>query len=130
PAGTAPAPAVTTAAAPPPAPAPAEPAPALPTDVATGQAAPSGYTPPKLLARPNPTYPAIAQRMRKEATVVVRVLVDERGRVAEAELKGEQKGFGFDQSALQAAKGARFAAATQSGQPVKGWVDLPIHFKL
>jgi periplasmic protein TonB len=128
---TAPAPAVTTAAAPPPAPAQPEPAQAvLPTDVSTGQAAPSGSTPPKLLARPNPTYPAIAQRIRKEATVVVRVLVDERGRVAQAELKGDQKGFGFDQSALQAAKGARFAAATQGGQPVKMWVDLPIHFKL
>ncbi|HEV8240760.1 MAG TPA: TonB family protein [Thermoanaerobaculia bacterium] len=121
-------PAVTTASAPPPA--PAEPAPALPTDVATSQAAPSGSTPPRLLARPSPTYPAIAQRMRKEATVVVRVLVDERGRVQEAELKGAAAGFGFDQSALQAARGARFAAATQGGQPVKMWVDLPIHFKL
>ena len=44
--------------------------------------------------------------------------------------RASQKGFGFDQSALQAAKGARFAAATQGGQPVKRWVDLPIHFKL
>lgn len=126
----APQPAVTQAAAPPPAPAPAEPAPALPTDVTTSQASPSGATPPKLLARPNPTYPAIAQRMRKEATVIVRVLVDERGRVQEAQLKGTAAGFGFDQSALQAARGARFAAATQGGQPVKMWVDLPIHFKL
>ncbi len=121
----------TTAAAAPAAPAPAEPAPAsLPTDMATTQAAPVNSTPPRLLARPQPGYPAIAQRMRKEATVVVRVLVDERGRVAQAELKGAPAGFGFDQSALQAAKGAKFSAATQGGQPVKMWVDLPIHFKL
>jgi len=126
----APAPAVTTAAAPPAAPVVPAAAPALPTDVANSQAAPSASTPPRLLARPNPTYPAIAQRMRKEATVVVRVLVDERGRVSEAQLKGAEAGFGFDHAALQAAKGARFAAATQGGQPVKMWVDLPIHFKL
>jgi serine/threonine-protein kinase len=127
----APVPQTTTAAVPPPAPLPAEPAPAsLPTDVATAQAAPSVSTPPRLLARPQPSYPAIAQRMRKEATVIVRVLVDERGRVAQAEVKSSPAGFGFDQSALQAAKGAKFAAATQGGQPVKMWVDLPIHFKL
>ena len=125
------APQTTTAAAAPAAPAPAEPAPAsLPTDLATTAAAPANSTPPRLLARPQPSYPAIAQRMRKEATVVVRVLVDERGRVAQAELKGSPAGFGFDQSALQAAKGAKFSAATQAGQPVKMWVDLPIHFKL
>jgi len=123
-----PAPAVTTAAAP--APVPPAPAPALPTDIATNQAAPSASTPPKLLARPNPTYPAIAQRMRKEATVVVRVLVDERGRVEQAQVLGKEAGFGFDQAALQAAKGARFAAATQGGQPIKMWVELPINFKL
>jgi serine/threonine-protein kinase len=125
----APAPTTTVATAAP-APAPVDPAPPLPTDVASTQAAPSGSTPPRLLARPQPAYPAIAQRMRKEATVVVRVLVDERGRVQQAELKGTAAGFGFDQSALQAARGARFAAATQGGQPVKMWVDLPIHFKL
>jgi protein TonB len=61
---------------------------------------------------------------------VVRVLVDERGRVVRAELKGNPAGFGFDQSALQAARAARFAAATQGGEAVKMWVDLPIHFKL
>jgi len=125
-----PAPTTTIAAtAPAPAP-PVDPPPVLPTDIASTQAAPSGSTPPRLLARPQPAYPAIAQRMRKEATVVVRVLVDERGRVQQAELKGSPAGFGFDQSALQAARGARFAAATQGGQPVKMWVDLPIHFKL
>ncbi|HEV8629682.1 MAG TPA: TonB family protein [Thermoanaerobaculia bacterium] len=113
-----------------PAPAAAEPAPALPTDVATAQAAPSGTSPPRLLARPSPTYPAIAQRMRKEATVVVRVLVDEKGHVVQTELKGAAAGFGFDQSALQAARGARFSPATENGTPIKMWVDLPIRFTL
>ncbi len=119
-------------AAPPPPPPAAAPAPPLPTDVASTEAAspPRGSTPPRLLARPQPSYPTIAQRMRKEATVVIRVLVDERGHVIQAELKGDPAGFGFDQSALQAARGARFAPAIEDGQPVKMWVDLPIHFQL
>ena len=62
--------------------------------------------------------------------MVVRVLVDERGRVEQAQVLGKEAGFGFDQAALQAAKGARFAAATQGGQPIKMWVELPINFKL
>lgn len=125
-----PAPAPTIAAAPPPVPATPVETQALPTDVATAPAAPRGSTPPKLLARPQPVYPAIAQRMRKEATVVVQVLVDERGKVEEVRLKGAARGFGFDQSALQAARGARFLPASEGGQPIKMWVDLPIHFKL
>jgi protein TonB len=68
--------------------------------------------------------------MRKEATVIVRVLVDERGRVTDAQLKGSPAGFGFDQAALQAARGARFSPATENGSPVKMWVDLPIKFSL
>jgi len=71
----------------------------------------------------------MAQRMRKEATVIVRVLVDERGKVTDTELKGAPAGFGFDQAAIQAAKSARFQPAMQGGTPIKMWVDLPIQFK-
>jgi TonB family protein len=134
-----PTPAATLAQAPPPAPTappvtlapePIEPAPALPSDVDTSRPALSASTPPKLLAKPQPSYPVAAQKFRRQATVTVRVLVDERGRVVDASVKGERAGFGFDESALQAARSARFSPATQGGQPVKMWVDLPIHFKL
>jgi serine/threonine-protein kinase len=89
-----------------------------------------GATPPRLLVKPRPSYPVIAQRMRKEAIVVVRVLVDENGRVETAELKGKEVGFGFDHEAIRAARSARFTAATKGGVAVKMWVDLPIDFKL
>jgi len=109
--------------------APAAADPQTPTDVASAQGV-SSSTPPRLVQRPSPIYPVMAQRMRKEATVIVRVLVDEAGRVSDTELKGTPAGFGFDQAALQAAKGARFQPAMQNGTAIKMWVDLPIHFKL
>ena len=124
---------------PPPPPAPAEAAPAPAATVAP--AAPSvragdlvtagpGTVTPRLQIRPRPSYPVIAQRLRKEATVVVRVLVDETGRVSTAELKGREVGFGFDHEALRAARGARFTPASKEGVPVKMWIDLPIEFKM
>jgi TonB family protein len=112
-----------------PAPAQADPQTALPSDVATTQAAPSGATPPRLLSRPTPKYPPIAAQLRLEATVKVRVLVNEQGRVDEAEVVGAPTRY-FDQEALKAARGTRFAPATQGGQPIKMWVELPIKFKL
>ena len=137
-----PQPAATVAAAntpPPAAPAPAEAAPVPAATVAP--AAPSvrpgdlvtagpGTITPRLQVRPRPNYPVIAQRLRKEATVVVRVLVDETGKVSTAELKSREVGFGFDHEALRAARGARFTPASKEGVPVKMWVDLPIEFKM
>jgi protein TonB len=102
--------------------------PEAPTDVAKPQAT-SAATLPKLASRLQPAYPAMAQRMRKEATVIVRVLVDESGHVTDTELKGSRAGFGFDEAAIQAARNARFQPATQNGSPIKMWVDLPIQFK-
>jgi serine/threonine-protein kinase len=122
-----PAPAPTLAVAP--APAQADPQTTLPSDAATSQAAPSGATPPRLLSRPSPKYPPIAAQLRLEATVKVRVLVNEQGRVDEAEVVGAPTRY-FDQEALKAARGTRFAPATQGGQPIKMWVELPIKFKL
>ncbi|HVS03510.1 MAG TPA: TonB family protein [Thermoanaerobaculia bacterium] len=89
-----------------------------------------GVVPPKLALPPRPQYPAIARRMRKEATVVVRVLVDENGRVSDAALKGEEVGFGLDHEAQKAARGARYTPATKDGVAVKIWWELPIQFKL
>jgi TonB family protein len=89
-----------------------------------------GVSMPRLQVKPRPTYPAAARSLRKEATIVVRVLVDENGRVAQVELKGREVGFGMDHEALRAARGARFSAATKDGVPVRIWLDLPIEFRL
>jgi TonB family protein len=71
--------------------------------------------PPVLLTRPKPTYPQTALRLKKEAVVTVRILVDENGRVAEAERIGSKAGLGFDQAAINAAELTQWQPAVKEG---------------
>jgi serine/threonine-protein kinase len=88
-----------------------------------------GVTPPNLRFMPEPRYPRFAAQLNKRATVPVRVLVDENGRVERAEVEGPDPGYGFGEAAVAAAKSARFDAATLSGVRVKMWKILRIEFK-
>lgn len=119
-----------------PAPAPANPAPAVPApaprqvQVQVGdlvQPGP-GVAAPKLQSQLDPRYPPAAQRLNRAARVDIKVLVDERGRVMDAERLGEKAGFGFDEAALDAAKRATFQPATKDGVRVKMWMTLRVNF--
>ena len=72
----------------------------------------------------------MAQRMKKEAIVTVRVLIDENGRVIDAKIPGKEAGFGFDTAALEAARRTSFKPATKNNVRVKIWVDLKVNFTL
>jgi serine/threonine-protein kinase len=139
-------PAATTAAAP----APAEPAPSTPVQPAApppsspppatraaGEVRPgdlvtmgAGVVPPKVVRRGNFRYPPLAQRMKKEALVVVKVLVDETGRIADVQNSGASAGFGMDEAAIEYARSCSFSNATKNGVPVKMWLDLKVSFSL
>jgi protein TonB len=86
--------------------------------------------PPKLVGRLEPRYPMMAQKLKKEASLYVSVLVDEEGRVAQAKLAQDEVGFGFDEAALQAARRARFEPARKDGVVVKTWTNLKLEFRL
>jgi TonB family protein len=90
-----------------------------------------GVSQPKLLSRPAALYPVMARRMNRtsEVTVTVKVLVDERGRVLEAERIGSPVGYGFDEAAVDSARHANYTAATKDGVHVKMWVPLKVEFK-
>ena len=115
-----------------PAPAPSNPAPApRPQQVQVGdlvQPGP-GVSAPKLTSKLDPRYPPAAQRMARAAQVDIKVLVDERGRVLDAERIGAKAGFGFDEAALDAARRAVFQPATKEGVKVKMWTTLRVNFK-
>ncbi len=85
--------------------------------------------PPVLLTRPKPIYPQTALRLKREAVVTVRILVDENGRVPEAERVGSKAGMGFDQAAINAAKLTRWQPATKEGVRVKMWAELKVQFR-
>ncbi|HKO35147.1 MAG TPA: TonB family protein [Pyrinomonadaceae bacterium] len=71
----------------------------------------------KAISKPQPAYPAIAKAARASGTVTVQVLVDEQGKVVSANaVSGHPL---LQQSAVQAARQARFSPTLLSGQPVK-----------
>ncbi len=87
-----------------------------------------GVIPPRVVHRATPVFPPVAARLNKTATVDVRVLVDETGKVADAEIEGRKPGFGFDKAALDAARRSSFAPATKYGVKVKMWVTVRFVF--
>lgn len=111
--------------APAPAPAPAAPRVQVGDLVRPGP----GVQTPKLLRLPQPTYPAAARRLNKAATVDVRVLVDERGKVLETEAPSIRAGYGFDEAAVDVARRATYNPASKDGVRVKMWTVLRVAFK-
>jgi TonB family protein len=78
---------------------------------------------------PDAVYPAAARGSRLQPRVLVAVLVDEKGNVAEARIKsGDSSGLGFNEAALAAVKHARFLPATRDGVAGRSWSELMIEF--
>ena len=73
----------------------------------------------------------MARRLKVEGTVIVSLLVDETGHIAETRLdSGVSQNVGINEAALAAARSAVFSPATKSGVRVKMWYQLKIPFKL
>ena len=71
----------------------------------------------KAISKPQPVYPPIARAARASGTVVVQITVDEEGNViAASAVSGHPL---LRQSAVSAARQARFSPTLLSGQPVK-----------
>lgn len=89
----------------------------------------STINPPTLLTRPKPRYPAAALRMRKEAVVTLRLLIDPNGKVVDVERVGDEVGMGFDKAAINAALGTRWQPGSRDGKPVEMWTEMRLAFK-
>ncbi len=124
-------PASAAAAVPPPAAAPApEPAAASQPQIQVGdlvQGGP-GVVVPRVTYRPEVRFPTAARRMNKSAEVLVRVLVDERGRVQQTALQNAPVGLGFDEAALDVARRSNYQPATKDGVRVKMWTVMKVTF--
>lgn len=84
---------------------------------------------PKLISQLSPEYPKSAKLAGIEGKVYLKLLIDEEGNVAKAKIEQGVKEM-LDNSALAAAKKAKFSPAMIKDKPVKVWVVLPIAFKL
>jgi periplasmic protein TonB len=88
--------------------------------------APTG---PRFVVRATPLYPPLARRLGQEATVVLRLTIDERGRLAHVEAV-QPADYGFTDSAVDAAQRSVFAPAEREGRPVACQALLPVRFVL
>lgn len=83
---------------------------------------------PRVLKRVLPEYPARARQGLIEGKVVIRILVDQEGRVERVDrISGPQI---FRSVAAEAARQWQFTPAIQNDQAVKVWVSLPFAFRL
>jgi TonB family protein len=88
-----------------------------------------GVVAPRVRQQPVAAYPIQAKRLRKEAKVEVRVLVDENGKVLDTELIGSPE-YGFGAEAERAIRAASFFPAQKNGVKVKMWTVVSIQFSL
>jgi TonB family protein len=88
--------------------------------------------PPGLISEELVPYPPRAIPRRIATTVVVRALVDETGKVAEAAViqsSGQPPDYGFDQAALNRVKGRKYRPARRNNVPVPIWVVVRVEFR-
>jgi TonB family protein len=76
-----------------------------------------------------PRYPSSARMLGKEGLVLLRVLIDESGRVRDVEVI-KPAGHGFDEEAKRAIRSSLFNPAMEDGVPVPCYVEIPVRFVL
>ena len=83
---------------------------------------------PKIIKRVAPEYPQVALKAGIEGTVVIKVLIDKDGSIAEATaVRGKEI---FQKAALKAVYQYRFTPARQNDRPVKVYLVMPMRFRL
>ena len=104
-------------------PKPAQPAPSPqptnrpPADTGSREPIAGGILNSKAIELPQPVYPEELRKARVAGKVIVRVIIDETGKVLSAEI--EDGPIPFRLPSLEAARKARFAPMLVAGQPVK-----------
>jgi protein TonB len=79
---------------------------------------------------PQPEYPSISKRIGEEGRVVLRVLVNEKGRTESVEVQTSSGSSRLDEAAKQALKRAQFKPHTEDGKAVAMHAIVPITFQL
>jgi len=80
--------------------------------------------------RPVPVYPRASLMRREEGRVIVRVSITTQGDVASVSLQRSSGYERLDQSALDAARKARFKPYTENGVAYPAMADIPFDFVL
>ncbi len=86
-------------------------------------------TSPEFIERKEPKYPLIARRKHKTGEVIVELVIEPDGKIAEAKVV-QKAGWGFDESALRAALNSTIAPGYLDGKPVRSKVRVRYLFNL
>lgn len=87
-------------------------------------------TPPALIKKIEPVYPPSARSLKIEGTVMINVLISEKGDVVKTEIiRGMQEEYWFNQATQRAVRAWKFRPATVNGNKVKVWMPFAIQFK-
>jgi protein TonB len=84
---------------------------------------------PRFLHREMPVYPLMARRLGKEGRVLLRLTIDDNGKLLNIEVI-EGAGYGFTEAAIEAVKKSTFQPAVKDGKPVMSKALLPVKFSL
>jgi protein TonB len=79
---------------------------------------------------PRPAYPESARRAGREGRVLLRVLVDDQGRIKQLEINRSSGSDALDRAAAEAMKRWRFHPARYGDRPIESWLRIPIEFHL
>lgn len=85
---------------------------------------------PDYLSNPAPEYPRSELRRGRESVVMLTVRVSAQGRAEKIAVTGSAGIPAFDEAAVRAVRRWRFVPAMRAGNPVTGWVKVPIRFTL
>jgi protein TonB len=82
------------------------------------------------LQNPAPPYPRMSKRMGEQGTVIIRVLINEKGRPEKAEIRSSSGYTRLDEAAMETLMKWRFVAGTRNGVAESMWFNVPIRFVL
>jgi len=116
---------------------------AAPVAVAAPVAAPPALPPPPPAAPRNLSasavqyleplqveYPRLSKRLGETGVVMLRVFIDEAGRVREAQVSRTSGHPRLDDAAIAAVQKARFKPPSENGQALSGYAQVPVDFQL
>lgn len=96
----------------------------------TDKKADKGISAPTISKYKRPTYPKSLRRRGIEGRVLLKVLIDDKGIVAEIHLAKPSGYLDFDLAARKAVKSWEFSPTRQDNVEVYSWVLIPISFRL
>jgi len=93
------------------------------------QAAVPESTPPVIIERVEAAYPTKARKRGERGTIVLKVLVNEQGRIVRVVVDQGMPGSELEAAAMSAVLRWRFKPALENGSPVRAWTEAYFDFE-